>query len=239
MRSFLRIPATVIALGAISFFAYGHYRHRHGVLGTGGKPVRLFGLGPPIDRALVIRPKKIDRSIAAGDHVAILIAKSVLFSDMYVLKGTDGKTVTLRATRNQAAALIRLSRPTNRQLVVQRKPADPQQTVPAHSPGATPGFSLTAVKRAFVRHGVRLRPVRLHGGVPTCAPFLCLVGEGRASVRVDVEPVSTNVLFRWPRHIDGQATGIRAFRFSLHRNVYVWWHLADRATVEAALSSLK
>jgi len=43
---------------------------------------------------------------------------------MYVLGASpDGKTVTLRATRNQAAALIRLSRTANQQLVLRAKSA--------------------------------------------------------------------------------------------------------------------
>jgi hypothetical protein len=63
-----------------------------------------------------------------------------------------------------------------------------------------------------------------------------LIGK---TIRVDVEPVSTNVLVKWPRNIDGQTAGIRGFRFSLHRNVMVWWNLQDRASVMAALSDLE
>jgi hypothetical protein len=126
MRSVLRATTAVIALGAIAFLAYAHYDHRHPV-GSGDKPLH-FGLGGPFERAVVITPKETSGSITTGDHASVLVAKNVLFRNMYVLNaGAAGKIVTLRATPTQAAALIRQSRTANHQLVVQRKPAGTTQ----------------------------------------------------------------------------------------------------------------
>lgn len=122
MGSFLRTTATVIALAGISFVAYTHYHHSH--LVTNSRGLRQIGiLGPPIDRAVVITPKEIGGPITAGSHVAVLVAGSVLYRNMYVLSAsTDDKTVTLRATRKQAAALVHLSEAANHQLVLRSHP---------------------------------------------------------------------------------------------------------------------
>jgi len=119
MGSVLRTTATVIALAAISLVAYSHYHHRHLVTNA----PQVGQLGGPIDRAVVITPREIG-AITAGTHVAVLVGKNVLYRNMYVLAAsTDAKTVTLRATRNQAAALFHLSRSGDHQLVLWGKPA--------------------------------------------------------------------------------------------------------------------
>jgi hypothetical protein len=127
MRNFLRATGTVIALAAIALVAYTHYHPHHRVKNP--RHDRFIAmLGGPIDRAVIIRPKEISGAITAGSHVAVLVARSVLYRDMYVLSaGTDSKTVTLRATPNQAAALIRLSRTAHHQLVLRDKSAETMQ----------------------------------------------------------------------------------------------------------------
>jgi Flp pilus assembly protein CpaB len=93
-----------------------------------------IGLGPPLQRAVVITPKEeIDGPINVGSHVDVLVTNRrhdsqsrpslrEVFRNMYVLNvSTSADTVTLRAlTPTQAGTLYRLSGPANDRLIVRR-----------------------------------------------------------------------------------------------------------------------
>jgi len=109
------------------------------------------------------------------------------------------------------------------------------QAAAKHHASIPRGYSVEAVKAAFLTQGVRLYPDHFHGPVPPGLGFAYLVANHPRAVRVDVALGRALKPFR-PSYSPATAPGLK---FTQDRNVLVWWHAPDGASVRAALHRLQ
>jgi Flp pilus assembly protein CpaB len=102
-------PATLVGKVAVADIARGQQ-----ITAADFDPSKAISTPPPGPRAVVVTPTKaIGGPIAAGSHVDVLVATNKsgklreLYRNLQVLSvSDDGRTVTLRATPQQAGKLI-------------------------------------------------------------------------------------------------------------------------------------
>ena len=104
----------------------------------------------------------------------------------------------------------------------------------ARSP-ARQGYSVAAVKAAFARHGIRLKPLPLRGRPPGGMGFADLIG--RRSHRMILVDVWLGPLDAGFSRFSTESTSVSIY--TRYRNVLVWSRRRDGAAVAAALHALR